>query len=96
MGMTEGWVRLTTKDAAVALYDKIQDGMLTIRQTRIFFEVLEGEEEAVYLKKAAELIIKKNRYNSLRTYEYWFGKQSEQGRKRKLREHNEEPACKRS
>ncbi|XP_026332067.1 la protein homolog [Hyposmocoma kahamanoa] len=97
-GSTHGWVRYKVQNAAVAVYNKLKNGTLQIRNTTVSFRLLEGEEEADYLNKASEAILRRERFDLRKQNAYSLGVDyaHEFDRKRKPEQHNEEPASKRN
>lgn len=57
-GDLEGYARFTTENSAVKFNEKLTDGELVIGEVKLKVKVLENEEEAEYLKKTTEAIVK--------------------------------------
>lgn len=58
-GETEGYIRFAEENKASEVFQKLNDGVLEVSETKITFKVVKGQDEEDYLKKTVEAVNKR-------------------------------------
>lgn len=95
MGDREGWVRLQGENTAKDVFDKCTDGKLSIKSEDTTINILQGDEEKVYLEKQLQEIAKRRqKIHNNKSFKKGKSFGGGRGRKRKAQPHKDAPKAK--